>query len=169
MVSGGSASDWVIALATVVLVVLNVIYLNQTRQQVNQALGRDAKSMQEKRRRLLLICRRIDSVLVNLVQSDDPSDEPLWTDAEIQQLETLLPDFAEVSLYDASSVVWTLTQIRHHLTQPGGTVQFYQGEEVHRTMGGMDFHGAVKETRSKLLGIMDAVLVELNRTASKAV
>jgi hypothetical protein len=168
-----SAANWVVACSTVVLVVITAFYavsthkiLGETRRQVTLALGQDARALEVKRRRLLLIGRRVESLLSDMIKAG-PSKARLWTVEEIRQLEALLPDFPEVHLNDASSVVWSLTQIRYWLVEVWeGPLGGKSSPSFLLRVGGVDLPTEATETRNRLLGIMDTVEAELNRTAS---
>ena len=95
----------VTAVATVALVLITAGYAFsthklavETRKQVAAATGRDALALEEKRRRLFLLLKRLRMVTkdaeVHDAQQARLRDLELWTEQDVEQLEVLRPSWA---------------------------------------------------------------------------
>jgi hypothetical protein len=108
LVSEGTAA-FVVAIAAVVLAGITGIYawsthqiLKETRRQIELALGKDARSLQEKHRRLLILGRRLCLLVTDVAAHQDSPGGlrriPLWTQEEIGRFESLCTELSEVPM-----------------------------------------------------------------------
>lgn len=147
----------VTGLAVVALVFLTGLYvwlahrlLSENRRQTDIALGRDARSAEERRRRLQLLGRRL-TVLVSDVAARRNSATnlrwmPLWTEDELGQLETLCIELFEVDIEDVTRLLRAMRDMRDRISRARKTEETSDDSRYFAAvLGGSEFFDTADE------------------------
>ncbi|MGH7526640.1 MAG: hypothetical protein ACREMX_08035 [Gemmatimonadales bacterium] len=147
----------VTGLAVLALVFLTGLYvwlahrlLSENRRQADIALGRDARSAEERRRRLQLLGRRLTVLVSDVAARRNAATNlrwmPLWTEDELGQLETLGIELFEVDIDDVTRLLRAMRDMRDRISRARKTEETSDDSRYFAAvLGGSEFFGTADE------------------------